>query len=108
MLVDTGFLDDNGVLQVHDWADYGGKLLERRERNAEQMRRARARRKAASTHMGAPPGFASWLLAASAATSNSRLPRAGGSSWTCCIRSSLFTTNMCIPTSPVRASSATA
>ncbi len=46
MLVETGFLsDDGGSLQVHDWNDYGGKLLERRERNAEQMRRARARRK---------------------------------------------------------------
>ena len=42
--------------------------------------------------MGAPSGFASWLLAASAATSSSRLPRVGGSLWTCCIRSSLSTT----------------
>lgn len=39
-----GFLErsDDGVLHVHDWWDYAGKLIERRQANAERMRKARA------------------------------------------------------------------
>ena len=42
ILTDCGFLDASGGLVVHDWYDYAGKLIERRERNAERMRKARA------------------------------------------------------------------
>ena len=42
MLVETGFLDDDGVLQVHDWADYGGKWKEKRSANARRQQEMRA------------------------------------------------------------------
>lgn len=43
VLVKTGFLERaDGDLIIHDWYDYAGKLIERRERNAERMRNARA------------------------------------------------------------------
>lgn len=42
-LVTAGFLDrDENGLRIHDWHDYAGKLIERRERNAQRMRDARA------------------------------------------------------------------
>jgi hypothetical protein len=42
-LVSAGFLDRNETaLVIHDWHDYAGKLIERRERNAQRMRDARA------------------------------------------------------------------
>ncbi len=43
-LVTAGFLDrsEDGCLTIHHWNDYAGKLIERRERNAERMREARA------------------------------------------------------------------
>jgi len=42
MLVETGFLDDDGCLQVHDWADYGGKWKEKRSANARRQQEMRA------------------------------------------------------------------
>ena len=50
----TGFLerDDDGNLIIHDWMDYAGKLIERREANAERMRTARAiKPKERATHV---------------------------------------------------------
>lgn len=43
-LVRAGFLDktEGNGLFIHDWEGYAGKLIERRERNAERMREARA------------------------------------------------------------------
>jgi hypothetical protein len=41
-LVAAGFVDeDDGVLSVHDWSQYGGKIALRRRANAERMRIAR-------------------------------------------------------------------
>lgn len=46
-LVRAGFLDktEGNDLIIHDWDTYAGKLIERRERNAERMREARAEQK---------------------------------------------------------------
>lgn len=42
-MVDTGWLDRTGhVLIVHDWADYGGKMLKRAEANREGNRKRQA------------------------------------------------------------------
>lgn len=44
-LIRAGFVDrgeDGGGLAIHDWQDYAGKLIERRAKNAERMREARA------------------------------------------------------------------
>jgi hypothetical protein len=42
-LTECGFLDaDENGLYVHDWTDWAGALIERRERNAARMRSARA------------------------------------------------------------------
>lgn len=44
-LIRSGFVDrdeDGGGLSIHDWHDYAGKLIERRAKNAERMRAARA------------------------------------------------------------------
>lgn len=42
-LVSSGFLERVGDrLLIHDWMDYAGKLIERREKNAQRMRDARA------------------------------------------------------------------
>jgi len=38
---ESGFLDDN--MHIHDWNDYAGKLIERREKNAFRMKSARSR-----------------------------------------------------------------
>jgi hypothetical protein len=41
--VTVGYLDSDGdAVCIHDWEDYGGKWADRRARNAERMRRARA------------------------------------------------------------------
>lgn len=40
-LRDTGWIDEDGSL--HDWYDYAGKLIERKEVNKERMKEARAR-----------------------------------------------------------------
>lgn len=49
-LVSVGFVEEDG--EIHDWFDYAGKLIERRERNAERMREARAKHKNKSaTHV---------------------------------------------------------
>jgi hypothetical protein len=41
-LRDTGWIDDNaGELSLHDWDQYTGRLIERRERDAERKRAAR-------------------------------------------------------------------
>jgi hypothetical protein len=60
-LVAAGFLDDD--LRIHDWDDYAGRLIERREANAERMRQARDERRARLKHgpsaaEGNGPGFA--------------------------------------------------
>ncbi len=36
------------MLSVHDWIDYGGSLLEKREANRERSRKAYAKKKASS------------------------------------------------------------
>lgn len=41
-LSECGFLDNGSGLHVHDWDEYGGALVERRERNAQRMKDARA------------------------------------------------------------------
>ena len=43
-LFDAGFLDgnDTGQAIIHDWHSYAGRLIEKREANADRMRRARA------------------------------------------------------------------
>lgn len=43
-LVDTGWIDidEGATLVVHDWMDYGGKLVQRKRANADRMRNARA------------------------------------------------------------------
>lgn len=41
-LVTAGFLDRENGVRIHDWHDYAGKLIERRARNAQRMRDARA------------------------------------------------------------------
>ena len=42
-LVKAGFIDRRGRrLRLHDWDDYAGKLIDRRERNRERMRQERA------------------------------------------------------------------
>src|SRR5215471_14073720 len=42
-LLSAGFVEDAGtdVLKIHDWMDYAGRLIQRREANAERKRRAR-------------------------------------------------------------------
>jgi hypothetical protein len=40
-LVDAGWIDDD-LRSLHDWGDYAGRLIERRKRNAERMKSARA------------------------------------------------------------------
>lgn len=39
-LIQSGFCDDD-PLRLHDWNDYAGKLIERREKNAERQRESR-------------------------------------------------------------------
>ena len=39
-LIQVGFLNDDKT--IHDWADYAGKLLERRARNKEAVKKARS------------------------------------------------------------------
>ena len=39
-LIQSGFCDDN-PLRIHDWNDYAGRLMERREKNAERQRISR-------------------------------------------------------------------
>src|SRR3990167_2909240 len=42
-LIGAGFVDRDGEsLRIHDWEDYAGRMMERRARNAERMRRERA------------------------------------------------------------------
>ena len=43
-MVAVGFIDENtdGSRHIHDWDDYAGKLIDRRKRNAERMKEARA------------------------------------------------------------------
>jgi DnaD/phage-associated family protein len=42
-LESVGFVDNlNGTLHLHDWHDYAGKLLSRRDKNKERMKAARA------------------------------------------------------------------
>lgn len=50
-LVEAGFIDETAEgLFLHDWADYAGKLLERREKD-------RARKRAAAEAVGVPSSF---------------------------------------------------
>jgi hypothetical protein len=41
----AGFIDtgDDGVLHVHDWMDYAGRLVQKRDANAKRMKQARAK-----------------------------------------------------------------
>lgn len=41
----SGFLDadENGALLLHDWYEYAGRLIERRQANAERMKNSRAK-----------------------------------------------------------------
>lgn len=49
-LIDAGFVDPDRA--IHDWDEYAGKLNDRRARNAERMRAARAReRNGANEHV---------------------------------------------------------
>lgn len=42
-LIEAGFIDDeNGEKHLHDWFDYAGKLLEKREKERERSRQRRA------------------------------------------------------------------
>jgi len=53
-LGEAGFLDktEDGCLVIHDWFDYAGRLIEKREANRERMRKARAKAKdAGSPHV---------------------------------------------------------
>lgn len=46
VLTDARFLDKNGCeLVIHDWFDYAGRLLEKREQNNERKRRSREKKK---------------------------------------------------------------
>ena len=42
-LVEAGFLERVNGLQIHDWHDYAGRLVERRAANAKRMKDARAK-----------------------------------------------------------------
>lgn len=42
-LIAAGFVDEN--LRIHDWDDYAGRLIDRREANARRMREARRARR---------------------------------------------------------------
>jgi hypothetical protein len=45
-LVKTGWLDDSdGILTIHDWTDYAGKLMERREKDRERKKKGAEGRK---------------------------------------------------------------
>jgi hypothetical protein len=44
-LVEAGFLDADGDLMIHDWPDYAGRLIERRESNKDRQKAFRDRRK---------------------------------------------------------------
>lgn len=46
-LVDAGFVDkdDNDGFSLHDWHDYAGRLIEKREQNRERQRRYRLRQR---------------------------------------------------------------
>jgi len=47
----VGYLDRDGdSLRIHDWHDYAGKLIERREQQRERMRQARSRALASRAH----------------------------------------------------------
>jgi hypothetical protein len=41
-LIRSGFVDQGDAMTIHNWDDYAGKLIERRAKNAERMREARA------------------------------------------------------------------
>jgi hypothetical protein len=53
-LTEAGWLDDGR--QIHDWDEYAGRLVERREANAERMRHARAARRSFQDGNIAPSG----------------------------------------------------
>lgn len=47
-LVSSGFVSQERI--IHDWHDYAGKLIDRRERNRERMREARSQASSDTTH----------------------------------------------------------
>lgn len=55
-LVECGYLDagDGGQRVIHDWNDYAGKLIERREANTQRMREKRAQNVQGTTAAHAP------------------------------------------------------
>lgn len=50
-MVDAGYLDDEeGVYYIHDWMDYAGRLIERRQRDADRKRKERDVRGTSNGH----------------------------------------------------------
>jgi len=46
VLIDARFIDlDNGQLLIHDWFDYAGRLIEKREQNTQRKRKSREKLK---------------------------------------------------------------
>lgn len=55
-MVEVGFIDrdNDGLLIIHDWYDYAGKLIERRAADAARKKRSRAKKDAQETSEGRP------------------------------------------------------
>ena len=55
-LVEVGFIDlsENGVLSIHDWQDYAGKLIAKRAADAERKRKERSKQDVQRTSNGNP------------------------------------------------------
>jgi len=52
-LISSGFLDEtNDALTIHDWDQYGGKLVEKHRKHADAMKESRAKSRAANTPEG--------------------------------------------------------
>ena len=43
-LMESGYLEYDGVFRIHDWSDYSGKLTAKRESDRDKMRRYRDRK----------------------------------------------------------------
>ena len=51
-LIHAGFIDEKeSILSIHDWYDYAGKLMERRQSDAERKREARNKQKKPSNNL---------------------------------------------------------
>ncbi|PAF32114.1 hypothetical protein CHI14_09595 [Paenibacillus sp. 7516] len=50
-LLDVGFIDEiDGMICIHDWFDYAGRLVEKREKNNERKRKSRLKQKENEGH----------------------------------------------------------